>query len=234
VKSFEFGKPSTSPIDSMQRWRIILTLVIFLAARQNVWSQQFAPGVVPSGPPATAPVYPVTTVPAPGAIAPPPYLQPSPAMIQPAPAIAPVVPAPGTMGTVVPLNGQPLRMPSQTPGSIFGPPLVAPTPGAPTGVPVSPLADIAPGGLVSPQFGLPPGPESLPGPQNVIAVPVVDDDLAWDQIADVVSDYFPIAREQRARRGEVACEGRIETAPQDGATWLEPHRGDSLGEFNRW
>jgi hypothetical protein len=65
-------------------------------------------------------------------------------------------------------------------------------------------------------------------------VPVVDDDLAWDQIADVVSDYFTIAREARARRGEVACDGRIETVPQDGATVLEPHRRDSVGWFNRW
>ena len=73
------------------------------------------------------------------------------------------------------------------------------------------------------------------GPANPISVPVVDDDLAWDQIADVVSDYFPIAREQRARRGgEVWTEGRIETVPQDGATWLEPHRKDSVGSFNRW
>jgi hypothetical protein len=32
----------------------------------------------------------------------------------------------------------------------------------------------------------------------------------------------------------VWTEGRIETAPQDGATWLEPHRGDSVGAFNRW
>lgn len=99
--------------------------------------------------------------------------------------------------------------------------------------PVSPLADVAPGGIVSPQFGLPPGPE-LAGPQNVIAVPVADEEWAWDQIADVVSDYFTIAREQRARRGEVACEGRIETAPQTGATWLEPNRRDSVGDFNRW
>ena len=59
------------------------------------------------------------------------------------------------------------------------------------------------------------------GPANPIFVPVVDDDLAWDQIADVVSDYFTIAREQRARRmGEALCEGRIETAPLDGATVL--------------
>jgi hypothetical protein len=63
----------------------------------------------------------------------------------------------------------------------------------------------------------------------------VDDELAWDQIADVVSDYFPIAREQRARRGaDGLVEGRIETVPQVGATWLEPQRRDSVGNFNRW
>lgn len=64
-------------------------------------------------------------------------------------------------------------------------------------------------------------------------MPVVDEELAWDQIVDVVSDYFTVAREQRARR-DGGVEGRIETAPQDGATWLEPHRRDSVGEFNRW
>jgi hypothetical protein len=82
---------------------------------------------------------------------------------------------------------------------------------------------------------MPPGPELTIGPANPIAVPVADESFAWDQIADVVSDYFTIAREQRAHRsGEVVTEGFIETAPQDGATWLEPHRRDSVGSFNRW
>ncbi len=66
-------------------------------------------------------------------------------------------------------------------------------------------------------------------------VPVVDEELAWDQITDVVSDYFKIAHEQRVRRsGEAWIEGRIDTAPLDGATVLEPHRMDSVGTFNRW
>ena len=66
-------------------------------------------------------------------------------------------------------------------------------------------------------------------------VPVGDENVAWDQIADVVDDYFKIAREQRVRRtGEAWTEGRIETAPLDGATVLEPHRKDSVGSFNRW
>jgi hypothetical protein len=65
-------------------------------------------------------------------------------------------------------------------------------------------------------------------------VPVVDEEIVWDQIVAVVSDYFTVTREQRARRSEFPTEGRIETAPQDGASWLEPHRHDSVGRFNRW
>ena len=92
-----------------------------------------------------------------------------------------------------------------------------------------------PGVPVGPQPGLPVPPIALAGPPNTIMVPVVDENLAWDQIADVVDDYFKIVREQRARRsGEAWTEGRIETAPLDGATWLQPFRKDSVGSFNRW
>jgi hypothetical protein len=97
------------------------------------------------------------------------------------------------------------------------------------------MTGFAPGGPISPQFGLPVGADMAAGIVNPIAVPVADEQFAWDQIADVVSDYFTIAREQQARRsGEAVMEGFIETAPQVGATWLEPHRRDSVGSFNRW
>lgn len=87
--------------------------------------------------------------------------------------------------------------------------------------------------MASPMAGQPAALQGLG--QNPILVPVSNEEVAWDQIADVVSDYFTIAREQRARReGELITEGRIETAPQPGATWLEPHRRDSVGSFNRW
>ena len=120
-------------------------------------------------------------------------------------------------------------LPSQTPGSIFGPPP------ATSPVPAGPLADLAPGGTMSPQFGLPAGPDILPQVASSVHVPVTNDEWAWDQIANVVSDYFTITAEKPARRGgEIPIEGRIETAPQDGATWLEPHRQDSVGRFNRW
>ena len=116
------------------------------------------------------------------------------------------------------------------PGSV----MVVPPGAAPT-VAEGPLANIAPGGAISPQFGLPRGPEPLPGIANPILVPVTDDQMAWDQIVDVVSNYFRVTRETQARRnGDTWSEGRIETATQTGATLLEPHRGDSVGWFNKW
>jgi hypothetical protein len=213
----------------MRAYRIILT-VCFLSVALDARAQQVAP-IESAGSGTTrlasAPQGPVL----PG----PPYLQTSP-VIQPAPQVLPVFPQ---QSTVVPL-------PSQTPGSVFGPPLVSTPhtalPAPPAGMfqpqaapPVNPLGRITPGGMLSPQFGLPAGPEAVTGPGNPIAVPVADEEFAWDQIADVVDDYFTIAREQRARRvSEVSMEGRIETRPESGATWLEPHRRDSVGRFNRW
>ena len=163
------------------------------------------------------------------------YLQ-TPPVLQPAPQITPVYPQ---QPTVVPL-------PSQTPGSIFGPP--AASSGPPTGM--APQFGVQPETLPPPLGaspvivgpGAPPVPAgpgepvplpAIPAPPSTITVPVMDDDVAWDQISDVVSDYFRISREQRARRGgDGWAEGRIETVPQDGATVLEPHRKDSVGRFN--
>jgi hypothetical protein len=61
-----------------------------------------------------------------------------------------------------------------------------------------------------------------------------DQGFIWDQVVDVVDDYFPIAREQRADLlGDVVTEGRLDTAPIVGATILEPWRGDSVGVAER-
>jgi hypothetical protein len=197
----------------MNTWKIILAPTVFLAGCQP-WSQQIAPAAPPMP-------YPTTAAPM---VVGPPYVQGQP-VFQAPPQGTPVYP-PGS--TVVPL-------PSQTPGSIFGPPMgapvVGPAPGLPPGA-VPPGAVVPPGAMVGPQPGVPVAP---PGPANPIVVPVADEDLAWDQLVDVVSDYFKIAREQRVRRsGEAWTEGRIETAPLTGATVLEPHRSDSVGTFNRW
>lgn len=191
----------------MNTSQIILPPIVFLAGCQPWWAQQFAPAAPPT---------PYSTTPSPAVMAAPPYPTAS-AMFQAPPQGVPIYP-PGS--TVVPL-------PSQTPGSIFGPPVGPPGP--------APMAGAPPGAVVTPQPVAPAGPEAISGGPNPIAVPVVNEELAWDQIADVVSDYFKITREQRVRRsGEVWTEGRIETAPLTGTTILEPHRMDSVGTFNRW
>ncbi len=190
----------------MNKRQFILATAVFFAGCQFWPAQQVAPA---------APPYPTTGVPP--VVIGPPYLQGPPIIQQGAQPVAVYPP----QSTMVPL-------PSQSPGSIFGPPAGPPLPGVPmTGLP--------PGAVVTPEPGAPGTPAVVAGPPNPIMVPVIDENLAWDQIADVVDDYFKIAREQRARRsGEAWTEGRIETAPLDGATWLEPHRKDSVGSFNRW
>jgi hypothetical protein len=70
---------------------------------------------------------------------------------------------------------------------------------------------------------------------NPIFIPIKNQDWAWEQIVDVVDDYFRIERESRVQLlGNVVTEGRIDTFPQVGATVLEPHRPDSVGHYNRW
>jgi hypothetical protein len=78
----------------------------------------------------------------------------------------------------------------------------------------------------------------IPGSQaalpNPIVVPVTDRDVAWDNIVDVVDDYFKIEREDRVQLiGDVLNEGQIETFPQTGATLFEPWRGDSANAYER-
>ena len=70
---------------------------------------------------------------------------------------------------------------------------------------------------------------------NPILVPAGNQDWTWEQIVDVVDDYFRIERESRVQLvGNVVTEGRIDTYPQIGATLPEFHRPDSVGRYNRW
>jgi hypothetical protein len=82
-------------------------------------------------------------------------------------------------------------------------------------------------------------PQAQPGTgvvsANPIFIPVKNQDWAWEQIVDVVDDYFRIERESRVQLvGNIVTEGRIDTFPQIGATVLERHRPDSVGRYNRW
>ncbi len=62
---------------------------------------------------------------------------------------------------------------------------------------------------------------TAPVVENPIHVPFDDFEYVWQQTVEVVDKYFEIASENRV-------EGRIETHPLEGATLLEPWRGDSV------
>ena len=68
---------------------------------------------------------------------------------------------------------------------------------------------------------------SCPSPplpyENPIRLPPAPPDFLWEQVIDVLDDYFEIEREERGRQlGTVATVGRIETFPAIGSTLLEP------------
>ena len=90
-------------------------------------------------------------------------------------------------------------------------------------------------GLLSRRYAGPsPAGVNAPLP-NPLVVPATNIDFAWNQIVDMVDDYFEIASEQQVREiGGVWMEGRIETQPLTGATFLEPLRRDSTPGFERW
>jgi hypothetical protein len=123
---------------------------------------------------------------------------------------------------------QPVAQPPAA--SIFAAPPVAST----QGVPYDPFS--ADPGVLPPAAApfapaLPPG----EGGASRVLVPVVNRDWAWEQIVDVVDDYFRIERERQVQIvGDVVTEGRIDSFPQIGATIPELHRKDSVGRYNRW
>ena len=87
--------------------------------------------------------------------------------------------------------------------------------------------------VIPPKIKPPPGATCI----NPMFLPTanLNQDLVWEQIIDVVDNYFRIERENRVQLvGNVMTEGRIDTFPQVGATWLEPHLPDSDGIENRW
>jgi len=112
-----------------------------------------------------------------------------------------------------------------------GPPVAIPMGNAFLAPPQAPGAPMQQATIVQPRGGQAPGQVAA----NPLFIPVGNQDLAWEQIVDVVDDYFRIERESRVQSvGNVVTEGQIDTFPQVGATWLEPHRPDSVGWDNRW
>ena len=69
---------------------------------------------------------------------------------------------------------------------------------------------------------------------NPALIRIANCDLVWDGVVDVVSDYFRIDREDRVRLlGNTLTEGRIDTFPKPGSTYLEPWDHDSADAYAR-
>jgi hypothetical protein len=70
--------------------------------------------------------------------------------------------------------------------------------------------------------------------QNPVLAPPIDRDYFWDQLVAVVDQYFKIDREDRVRLVDnMLTLGRIDTAPELGATLLEPWRKDTVTYYDR-
>jgi hypothetical protein len=97
--------------------------------------------------------------------------------------------------------------------------------------PVAPDPALRPPSTASTQ----PVPLAATPQSNPAFIPFTNQDWAWEQIVDVVDDYFRIERERPVQLvGNVLTEGQIDTYPQVGATVIEPQRPDSAGTYNRW
>lgn len=73
---------------------------------------------------------------------------------------------------------------------------------------------------------------------NPMEIPVPDVDFTWNQIVDMVDDYFDIAKEQPVREvgrdvGGVLMPGSIVTQPKVGATCAEFLQRDSTKGYER-
>lgn len=69
---------------------------------------------------------------------------------------------------------------------------------------------------------------------NPVFVQAGDPIILWENLVDVVDNYFEIASESPVRDfGGVVTEGRLETRPKIGATWLEPWHQDSADRYSR-
>ena len=84
-----------------------------------------------------------------------------------------------------------------------------------------------------PVFGF--APENVPPQSNPLVIQNMDRDLVWDQVVDVVDDYFRVEHEERVRLvGDILTEGRLDTYPRGASTIFEPWNQDSVTRYERW
>ena len=70
---------------------------------------------------------------------------------------------------------------------------------------------------------------------NPIFVHARSPEVFWENLVDVVDDYFEIEREDPVRQVDtVLTSGRIETRPKIAATIFEPWHRDSVDRYARW
>lgn len=75
----------------------------------------------------------------------------------------------------------------------------------------------------------------FPPQNNPAVVGVMDRDFVWEQVVDVVDDYFRVKQEDRVRLvGDLLTEGRLETYPRSASTIFEPWNKDSSTAYERW
>jgi hypothetical protein len=83
-----------------------------------------------------------------------------------------------------------------------------------------------------PEFAL--GPRDVPPQPNPVLVTSMDRDFVWDQVVDVVDDYFRVEHEERVRLvGNMLTEGTLETYPRTASGIFEPWNHDSVNAYER-
>lgn len=71
--------------------------------------------------------------------------------------------------------------------------------------------------------------------ENPVLLSARDPHLVWENVVDVVDDYFRIRHEEPVRVvDQVITEGRLDTFPEIASTVFEPWRSDSVGRHAKW
>jgi hypothetical protein len=69
---------------------------------------------------------------------------------------------------------------------------------------------------------------------NPVSIPIGNYELVWSGVREIVAGNFRIEREDPVRLiGNTLTEGRIDTFPMPGATYLEPWYHDSANDYER-
>jgi hypothetical protein len=69
---------------------------------------------------------------------------------------------------------------------------------------------------------------------NPSLVPIADHQVVWDNVSEIIAEYFRIEREEPVRLiGNTLTEGRIDSFPEVSPTILEPWRPDTVGTSQR-